>query len=599
MADARVVVEDENDEDGLALRVDDGGQQTSAGNVSGLPEELLLLPASDPVDVDAARVAVEDGDDCDGGEALLVCTCSCDKLPGMAIYSVGFLLEQTEYSQFASEYEDNDDHFENYRSRPRFQSPEDPHELLNPLTLASSTMTALPAESTPPSSIAPKRKLIIPDVEAAPINFLLENHDTSGDIEEENELDLKEYSAEGAGGDGVPTDISERSKKSPYPDVVSLTLDEIALIRGALAKAELENLEEQDARLFDDIRRSKVCFSCRRVRFSQFVWMFREGGVKCHLCQNTICASCSRQMVLPCDRLDRIPVHTLSPALDDDDLALPEPAHRQPVLQQRPISSASTMPRQRSQLQRSHTLEFVSSTLPKPQTRSRPALQRGLTMSSAPNSSRHQHSPWPPAPAMRRKISLPSEEPPSSFTMQVCVECHSVLYHAIMESQTPPLSASRAASSIRKPGISYHTSASSVISDSRSDSLEDDEDFCDLSDFVDEVGQTTGHAHQQRNGMHLGVVLGSGGPHRGDESVSPANSRSDSTSSEAGSFYTEPAVSVVSFWNVTAPARGYVTLTMTCHCPVLRHFNVSSIPWDNDEVAHLAWTLSASSPIAM
>ena len=39
-------------------------------------------------------------------------------------------------------------------------------------------------------------------------------------------------------------------------------------------------------------------------------------------------------MVLPCARLDRIPVHTLSPALDDDDLASaaapPLPAHRHP-----------------------------------------------------------------------------------------------------------------------------------------------------------------------------------------------------------------------------------------------------------------------------
>lgn len=46
--------------------------------------------------------------------------------------------------------------------------------------------------------------------------------------------------------------------KRCYSEVVSLTLDEIALIRGALAKAELDNLEEQNINLYNDIRRSKV-----------------------------------------------------------------------------------------------------------------------------------------------------------------------------------------------------------------------------------------------------------------------------------------------------------------------------------------------------
>lgn len=46
--------------------------------------------------------------------------------------------------------------------------------------------------------------------------------------------------------------------KQTYSDVVSLTLDEIALIRGALAKAELDNLEEQDLQLYNALRRSKV-----------------------------------------------------------------------------------------------------------------------------------------------------------------------------------------------------------------------------------------------------------------------------------------------------------------------------------------------------
>ena len=57
------------------------------------------------------------------------------------------------------------------------------------------------------------------------------------------------------------------------------------------SKADLPALTKLFAQL-------QVCFSCRRVRFRQFVWMFREGGVKCHLCQNTICVSCSRQVLI-------------------------------------------------------------------------------------------------------------------------------------------------------------------------------------------------------------------------------------------------------------------------------------------------------------
>lgn len=53
-------------------------------------------------------------------------------------------------------------------------------------------------------------------------------------------------------------DMSMTNNRPGYSEVVSLTLDEIALIRGALAKAELENLEEQDQRLFDNVRQQKV-----------------------------------------------------------------------------------------------------------------------------------------------------------------------------------------------------------------------------------------------------------------------------------------------------------------------------------------------------
>ena len=54
--------------------------------------------------------------------------------------------------------------------------------------------------------------------------------------------------------------MSMTNSRQGYSEVVSLTLDEIALIRGALAKAELENLEEQDQRLFDSVRQQKVLY---------------------------------------------------------------------------------------------------------------------------------------------------------------------------------------------------------------------------------------------------------------------------------------------------------------------------------------------------
>ncbi|GAV04810.1 hypothetical protein RvY_15032-2 [Ramazzottius varieornatus] len=385
-------------------------------------------------------------------------------------------------------------------------------------------------------ALTPRRKLVIPDIEPSPtLDFLIEERDN----EDGGHHDHSSSSYD---------EMSMTNNRPGYSEVVSLTLDEIAWIRGALAKAELENLEEQDQRLFDNVRQQKICFSCKRVKFG--TWWMRQSGVKCHLCQNTICTACCRQMVLPCAQLDRIPVHTLSPALEPDQqderhLRDNIPLTPSPNRDKRMIAS-STVPRQK--LQRSMTHDFTTcATMPKAQTRQRLPLRDGLAMSTQssplprPPATSFNHSPL--QTAQRRKISLPSEE--TALLIQVCIECHNVLYHAIMESQAErfslhsarvhqltggldtrqrrPLPLRRATMTELGPlstAASYHTSASSVISDSQSDSLDEDFNAADMEDFLEDI-----QAHARQSELLQA------------ESVSPAASRSDSTNSETGSFY--------------------------------------------------------------
>ncbi|PRD36711.1 UNVERIFIED_CONTAM: spire-like protein 1 [Trichonephila clavipes] len=91
-------------------------------------------------------------------------------------------------------------------------------------------------------------------------------------------------------------------------ECLSLTLEEVVHIRNVLTKAELESLLV-DPVLYEDIRKGKVCFTCKKIKFS----FFGQWGVKCKMCERTVCDKCSSKMRIPTEHFARIPVYMLSP----------------------------------------------------------------------------------------------------------------------------------------------------------------------------------------------------------------------------------------------------------------------------------------------
>ena len=73
---------------------------------------------------------------------------------------------------------------------------------------------------------------------------------------------------------------------------MQLTFDELCHIRNVLTKAELDYLLF-DNRLYCDVSRGKICFSCRKTRFHLFNW-----GCKCRICKQRVCKKCIRNVSL-------------------------------------------------------------------------------------------------------------------------------------------------------------------------------------------------------------------------------------------------------------------------------------------------------------
>uniref|UniRef100_A0A1W7R9I6 Protein spire homolog 1 n=1 Tax=Hadrurus spadix TaxID=141984 RepID=A0A1W7R9I6_9SCOR len=91
---------------------------------------------------------------------------------------------------------------------------------------------------------------------------------------------------------------------------LSLTLEEVVHIRNVLTKAELETLMNGKGNtLYEELAKGKVCFTCKKTRFS----FFGSWGVKCKLCERTVCDKCSTRMHIPTDHFSNIPVYMLSP----------------------------------------------------------------------------------------------------------------------------------------------------------------------------------------------------------------------------------------------------------------------------------------------
>ncbi|XP_054722266.1 protein spire-like, partial [Uloborus diversus] len=98
------------------------------------------------------------------------------------------------------------------------------------------------------------------------------------------------------GGRRLPFHESSSQSRSDYwkssqwqsLECLSLTLEEVVHIRNVLTKAELESVIVDQA-LYEDLRKGKVCFTCKQVRF----FFFGPWGVKCKLCERTVCDKCS------------------------------------------------------------------------------------------------------------------------------------------------------------------------------------------------------------------------------------------------------------------------------------------------------------------
>lgn len=89
---------------------------------------------------------------------------------------------------------------------------------------------------------------------------------------------------------------------------LSLTMEEVMHIRSVLTKAQLETLLT-NRKLYNDLSRGKVCFVCKKVRFS----FLGQWGTTCKLCQRNVCGKCCKKMQVPTEHFGRIPVYALGP----------------------------------------------------------------------------------------------------------------------------------------------------------------------------------------------------------------------------------------------------------------------------------------------
>ncbi|KAK2153241.1 hypothetical protein LSH36_303g01013 [Paralvinella palmiformis] len=91
-------------------------------------------------------------------------------------------------------------------------------------------------------------------------------------------------------------------------DCLSLTVDEVMHIRNVLTKAEVETLLV-DPKLHDLVDKGKVCFTCRKTKFS----LFGSWATKCKFCQRYVCSKCVSKVRIPTEHFEHIPVYALSP----------------------------------------------------------------------------------------------------------------------------------------------------------------------------------------------------------------------------------------------------------------------------------------------
>ncbi|XP_064835136.1 protein spire homolog 1 [Oncorhynchus masou masou] len=79
-----------------------------------------------------------------------------------------------------------------------------------------------------------------------------------------------------------------------YPvECLALTVEEVMHIRHVLVKAELEKFQQYKD-VYNELRKGKLCFSCRTKRFSFF-----NRSYTCQFCKRPVCSQCCKKERLP------------------------------------------------------------------------------------------------------------------------------------------------------------------------------------------------------------------------------------------------------------------------------------------------------------
>ncbi|XP_022705851.1 protein spire-like [Varroa jacobsoni] len=150
---------------------------------------------------------------------------------------------------------------------------------------------------------------------------LVKNDPFRRSIRVRQEIRIDDSSGTNGSADPKDSGASKIAIVNKQLECLSLTLEEVAHIRSVMTKAELETLLVAP-QLYEDVARSKVCFTCRKNRFN----VLFSRPVKCHLCERSVCDKCSTKMHIPTHRFDRIPVYMLSPSTPTEEIAVEAPS---------------------------------------------------------------------------------------------------------------------------------------------------------------------------------------------------------------------------------------------------------------------------------
>ncbi|XP_031645011.1 protein spire homolog 1 isoform X3 [Oncorhynchus kisutch] len=91
-----------------------------------------------------------------------------------------------------------------------------------------------------------------------------------------------------------------------YPvECLALTVEEVMHIRQVLVKAELEKLQQYND-VYNELRKGKLCFSCRTKRFSFF-----NRSYTCQFCKRPVCSQCCKKKSLPSKPYAKLSISSL------------------------------------------------------------------------------------------------------------------------------------------------------------------------------------------------------------------------------------------------------------------------------------------------